>query len=501
MPEKTSSWRCTVCGYVHRGSEAPETCPVCGAPAELFEPQVEPAPTGSAAKPAPVATKWRCAVCGYVHEGLDAPAECPVCGATADCFEPVESPAPKVTGVAQEPLKAVIIGAGIAGVSAAESLRAASPGAEITILSNESELPYYRLNLTRFLAGEIGENDLLLHPAEWYEKQHIQLRLNVAATALKLDEQFVELDNGERLPFDKLLLAAGAHPLLPPISGIEKNGVTGLRTTDDARKILSWSKPGASCVVIGGGLLGLETAGGLARRGVQVSILEGFEWLLPRQLNRRAGEILAQYAASLGIRVQVKAKVAEIAGDDRVREVRLEDGVRFDADFVVVAAGIRPNMFLARQAGIEVHQGVVVDSLLATSHEDIHAVGDIAEHLGVVYGLWGPSQFQGSIAGMNMAGDRVEFGGIPRSNTLKVLGMDLFSIGEVQPPDASYQVFDREDAGNFFRLVFRDNHLVGAVLLGDTRQAATAKNAIETGRDFSEILHEPTTAASVIGAI
>jgi nitrite reductase (NADH) large subunit len=451
--------------------------------------------------PQQIPAKWRCAVCGYVHAGSAAPAECPVCGATADCFEPVDSPAPSVADVAQKPLKALIIGAGVAGVSAAESIRASSQGAEITILSNESELPYYRLNLTRFLAGEIGENDLPLHPAEWYEKQNIELRLNVAATAFKPAERIVELDNGERLSFDKLLLAAGAHPLLPPIPGIEKNGATGLRSADDARKILSWSKSGASCVVIGGGLLGLETAGGLARRGVRVSILEGFDWLLPRQLNRRAGEILAQYAASLGIRVQVKAKVAEIAGDDRVREVRLEDGVRLNADFVVVAAGIRPNTFLARQAGVEVHQGVVVDSLLATSHENIYAVGDIAEHLGTVYGLWGPAQFQGSIAGRNMAGDRVEFGGIPRSNTLKVLGMDLFSIGEVQPQDASYAIFDREDAGNFFRLVFRDNRLVGAVLLGDTRQAATAKHAIETGRDFSALLHEPMTASHVFEII
>jgi nitrite reductase (NADH) large subunit len=439
-------------------------------------------------------------VCGYVHEGVDRPVECPVCGAAADCFELVGASA-EIVAVAKGPLKAVIIGAGIAGVSAAESLRKASPDAEITIVSKESELPYYRLNLTRFLAGEISEADLPIHPADWYEKQKIQLRLGADATAIRLDEHVVELHGGEKLPFDKLLLAAGAHPLKPPIPGADLSDVTCLRTVEDARNILASCKSGVKCVCIGGGILGLEIAGGLARHGVEVTILEGFDWLLPRQLNRRAGEILADYVSKLGIKIIVKARVSEIAGPDRVREVLLEGGVRLPADFVVIAAGIRSNSHLARQAGLEVNQGIAVNNLLVTSHPDVFAAGDVAEHLGQIYGIWGPSQYQGVIAGMNMAGDSVEFGGIPRSNTLKVLGLELFSIGQVNPEDASYQIFDHEAVDRYFRLVFRDNRLVGAVLLGDAGKAAIVKKAIEGGRDLSDLLEKHATALPMMEAL
>ena len=167
---------------------------------------------------------------------------------------------------------------------------------------------------------------------------------------------------------------------------------------------------------------------------------------------------------------------------------------------MVIATGIRSNSHLARRAGLEVNQGVVVDNLLATSHPDVFAAGDVAEHHGQVYGIWGPSQYQGSIAGMNMAGGCVEFGGIPRSNTLKVLGLDLFSIGQINPEDASFRAFDHEADGRYFRFVFRDNRLVGAVLLGDTKLTAAVKKAVESGADFSELLAKCRTAAEVIEA-
>ncbi len=187
----------------------------------------------------------------------------------------------------------LILGAGIAGLAAAESLRAAAPAAEITVISKEREPPYFRLNLTRYLAGEIGEQDLPLHPADWYEHEKVRLMLGAGASAINLQDRYVELHGGEKLPFDKLLLAAGAHPFIPPFPGTDRKGVTSLRTIDDARGILAACRAGAKCVCIGGGLLGLETAGALVRQGADVTLLEGHAWLLPRQLNRRAGEILA----------------------------------------------------------------------------------------------------------------------------------------------------------------------------------------------------------------
>jgi len=497
MPGRSQAWRCTVCGYVHRGSEAPEACPVCGAPQALFEAHVDSPPQTTA----PTANRWRCLVCGYVHAGSQPPPQCPACGAGSDCFEAVREEAAAVVAVPTSSLRAVIIGAGIAGIAAAESLRTASPSAEITVVSKESALPYYRLNLTRYLAGEIGEQDLPIHPVGWYEEQNIRLMLGTEASAIHLQEHFVELRGGEKLPFDKLLLAAGAHPFVPPFPGANQGGVTSLRTVDDARGILAACRAGARCVCIGGGLLGLETAGGLARQGADVTLLEGYGWLLPRQLNQRAGEILNNYVSTAGIKLRTKAATREIIGNGHVQGVLLEDGSTIVADLVVIATGIRSNSHLARQAGLEVNQGVVVDNLLATSHPDVFAAGDVAEHHGQVYGIWGPSQYQGSIAVLNMAGGCVEFGGIPRSNTLKVLGLDLFSVGQVNPDDASFQTFDHEEDGRYCRLIFRDNHLVGAVLLGDTRLTAAVKKAVESTSDFSKVLRDCPTASAVIEAL
>ena len=384
----------------------------------------------------------------------------------------------------------MIVGAGIAGIAAVESLRAASPAVEITLISKEPELPYYRLNLTRYLAGEIGDRDLPIHPASWYEEQKVRLLLGTEASAINLNDRVVELHGGEKLPFDKLLLAAGAHPFVPPFPGTDRKGVTSLRTVEDARGILAACRAGAKCVCIGGGLLGLETAGGLARQGAEVTLLESHGWLLPRQLNRRAGEILNEYVVGTGIKLRTKALTREIVGNGRVQGVLLEDGETISADLVVLATGIRSNSQLARRAGLEVNQGVVVDNRLVTSHPDVLAAGDVAEHQGQVYGIWEPSQYQGSIAGRNMAGASIEFGGIPRSNTLKVLGLDLFSIGQIDPEDASFRTFDREADGRYFRFVCRENRLVGAVLLGDTKLAAAVKKAAESGSDFSELLSQ-----------
>ena len=470
MPGTNQAWRCSVCGYIHRGPEAPEACPVCGAPEDLFEPQVDSSPPCASG----AMNSWRCLNCGHVQVGLQPPTECPACGALADRFEPVSQPI-EVAVAAAQAVRVVIVGAGIAGISAVESLLAVSPTAEITIVSKEPELPYYRLNLTRYLAGEIGEQDLPIHPAQWYEAERVRLLLGAEASAIHLEDHAVELHSGEKLPFDKLLLAAGAHPFVPPFPGADREGVTSLRTVEDARAILAACRAGARCVCIGGGLLGLETAGGLARRGADVTLLEGHGWLLPRQLNSRAGEILNAYVAGTGIKLRTHAITREIVGNAPGLGVLLEDGQVIPADLVVIATGIRSNSHLARRAGLEVNQGVVVSNLLATSHPDVFAAGDVAEHHGLVYGIWGPSQYQGSIAGLNLAGGSVEFGGIPRSNTLKVLGLSLFSIGQINPEDASFRTFDREADGRYFRFVFRDNRLVGAVLLEDSTLTATLK--------------------------
>ncbi|MFH1726651.1 MAG: FAD-dependent oxidoreductase [Elusimicrobiota bacterium] len=485
------SWRCLICGYVHRGPNPPETCPICGAGASEFEPYAE-TPSAQTAKP----RRWRCVVCLYIHEGDAPPDTCPVCGASADEFEPIEEPGAR-TAAGDGKLELVIVGAGIAGVTAAESARRASPDARITLLNLEERPPYYRLNLTRYLAGEVGPEALPIHPEFWYKDNDIRLLRRAEAAALDLDKKEVRLKDGSPLRYDKLILAAGAHPFVPPFPGTELSGASTLRTAEDADRILERAREGP-CVCIGGGILGLETAAALAKRGAEVTLLESFEWLMPRQLDRRAGELMGAHVRKLGIKLREKASTEALIGDKAVREVRLEDGTALPAGLALITTGIRSNTHLARKAGLETRAGVTVDGHLRTSHPDVYAAGDLAEHDGAVYGLWNAAQYQGGIAGLNAVGVPTVFGGLPRSNTLKVLGLDLLSIGKLQPEDGSCAVVTGEADGAYRRFVFRDNALVGAILLGDTAQGPAVKKAVEGRLDFSGALAKRPSAGNVL---
>lgn len=498
MTQTPNSWICTVCGYVHEGDAPPDVCPVCGATADLFEPYHAPQ---APASPVPV-NRWRCLNCEYIHEGEAPPDFCPVCGAPAERFE-VYAGAPVVVRSAAQPGRIVIAGAGIAGVSAAEAIRKAAPDTEITLISREAHLPYYRLNLTRYLAGEVSGDGLSLHPPEWYETNRIALLSEVELCGVDPDGKHLRLRNSENLAYDKLVLAIGSHPFVPPFPGASRGNVTPLRTKDHADLILEQCLAGSRCVVIGGGLLGLETAGALAGRGVEVALLEGHGWLLPRQLNERAARILEERVRQIGVTIHGKARAEELLGDERVREVLLESGERLATDMVVVATGVRSNSYIARLAGLEVNRGVVVDNSLCSSHPDILAAGDVAEHHGVNYGTWGPSLFQGTIAGGNAVGGRAQFAGIPRANMLKVLGYDLFSIGQTAPEDASYATCEvtEEDSGNHCFFMFRDSHMVGAILMGDTRMSGQAKHVIERGVDCSVLLRRSPRVPEVLDFI
>lgn len=489
----TQAWRCTVCGYVHEGPEPPDECPVCGATRDDFEP-FEPTPAAAAEPP----DTWRCLVCRHEHRGAEPPAECPVCGAQNDRFEPLtEKTGPLPPGSAAA--RIVIVGAGIAGVSAAESARSRAPEAAVTLVSREPVPPYHRLNLTRYLAGDVSSAErLLLHPESWYREHNLDLLLGEEAAAISPDSQQVELRTGGTLPFDQLVLTAGAHPFIPPLPGADLPGVTALRTLPQAQYVLDRIQAGATCVCIGGGILGLECAAALAGRGAEVTVLEGFDWLLPRQLNPRAGERLKRFVIDLGVSVRTSALTRELTGNGHVAGVHLEDGTELKADLVVMAVGVRSNTALARQAGLAVNRGVVVDDHLRTSAPRIFAAGDVAEHRGEVYGLWAPARFQGAIAGLNVAGRDAVFGGMPRATTMKVVGLPLFSIGRVEATDAGYREIDDEFDGHYARFLFHGNRLAGAILLGETSLSARVKKAVESGEDLSPLLRRHPSAEHII---
>ncbi|MFC1498277.1 FAD-dependent oxidoreductase [Verrucomicrobiota bacterium] len=493
MVGENKAWRCTLCGYVHRGETPPEYCPVCGASSSEFEPYEEPA----IKQVQPASKRWRCLNCNYIHEGNSPPDMCPICGAGPDRFEPI----PDLKDVEDETatsIKAVIVGGGIAGISAAEAIRKASAESSITLISSEPCIPYYRLNLTRYLAGEINYASLAIHPESWYKENRIDLIQGQKIVNLSADTRKVTLDNSRAIPYDKLILAMGSHPFTPPIPGIELNGVFTLRTASDADAILERIDSGLNCVCIGGGVLGLETAGALAKRGGNVTLLESHEWLMPRQLNKEAAALLESHITRLGIRLRKTACTRELSGTDgTVTDVILQDGEKISCGMVVICTGVRSNTHLARKAELEVNRGIVVDNYLTTSDPDILAAGDVSEHNGVVYGIWGPSQFQGTIAGLNALGSKTSFGGVPRSNALKVLGIDMFSIGQFTPEDGSYQVFHKQESGVFRYFVFHDGKMVGCILLGDAESTTQVKKAIEGRKDFSGLLSDHPSCADV----
>ncbi len=445
------------------------------------------------------ARQWKCEVCGYIHEGPEPPDVCPICGVGPEMFTALDNvlapdesaaPSPAPTGN-EEAARIVIVGGGVAALTAAEHARRASPATEITLVHAEPELPYNRLNLTRLLAGEVDATELSLKTQDWYQSHRVHAMSGQVDEIDAVDRR-VTLKDGKSLAYDRLILAVGSHPFVPPIPGANRAGVLSLRTLKDAKDILLRTAGTCRCVCIGGGLLGLETAGALARRGAEVTVLESFDWLLPRQLAKPAAALLLTHVQKQNIQVRCGVAVQEICGDDGVTGVRLKSCETIPADLVVLATGVRPNSYLARQAGLEVNRGIVVDDHMRTSVESIFAAGDVAEHRGQVYGLWPTAVGQGAVAGHNAAGGSpTQFAGVSPASQLKVLDVAMFSVGEFEAKDGSYKIAEKTDSESYVRLVCHDGRLVGANLFGDLELVGMIQKAMENRTPLaqSELRH------------
>lgn len=474
------AWKCEICGYIHNGEEPPSLCPVCGADQDLFSlmeirsENLLPA----------TADTWQCGICDYLHRGPEPPESCPVCSSPAILFKPLAGEPPGAT-FKTDIRHVVILGAGIAGVTAAGEARRNSPDVAITLLSREPAPPYFRLNLTRFLAGETTEPEMRMQPQGWFDEQRIDF-LMADATGVDRHNRQVRLRDGQMLTYDRLILANGAHPFIPPLPGATREGVHVLRTREDANAIMARFASVKNVVCIGGGLLGLETAGALRRHGLNVTVVEGFDWLLPRQLTPPAGRLLQQRLEAQGLMVRCGVQVMEITGDESVHGVLLHNGDELPAELVVIAAGVRPNSHIARQSGLRVHNGVVVDDRMVTSDPAILAAGDVAEHLGKLYGIWPASYAQGMVAGVNAVGGHARFNGVAPSNRIKVLDIDLFSIGQIKLEDASTICHEAIRDDTYRAFFCRDGQLVGAVLYGETSLAGRLREIVESRRQISE---------------
>lgn len=381
----------------------------------------------------------------------------------------------------------LVIGNGMAGLRFVEEALKQAPGRFVlTVVGKEPHPAYNRVLLSSLLAGDIGEDDIRLRDRAWYIDNDVDLVTGDAAVRLDRAGRTVDLASGRTLPYDRLVLATGSNPIRPPIPGSDLPGVLTFRDQGDIAAMRRHAADGQRAIVIGGGLLGIEAAYGLARAGVPVSLLHLMDRLMERQLDVRAAGLLQQALAARGIDVVLEADTATILGDDRVAGVALKDGRRIAGGMVVFAIGIRPETSLAREAGIPCNRGILVDDCLASEVTGVYAIGECAEHRGVVYGLVEPAYAQGKVLAARLAGQDERYDGTVLATNLKVSGVPVFSAGDFLGGGESEDiVLSDPGLATYKRLIVRRTdgvqQLAGAVLFGDTSDGLWYLDLIRSG--------------------
>lgn len=386
-----------------------------------------------------------------------------------------------------EPL--IIVGNGMAATRLADELSQRALGRySVAVIGDEPRLAYNRVLLSPLLAGEIGEREIELKPSAWWRDRGISTFYGRGVESIDRSMRTVTLGDGLTLPYGKLVLATGSTPLRPPFPGSDLAGVVTFRDTADVDAMRAYARRGARIVVIGGGLLGLEAAYGLARASAAVTLLHLVDRLMERQLDHEGASLLAAAMAVRGIDVRLRAETKGFLGRDHVEAVALMDGTEIPADLVVIAIGVRPNIGLARAAGLGVGRGILVDDGLATDDPAIFAIGECAEHRGLAYGLVEPAYEQARVLAARLAGCEGAYRGSLLSTNLKVSGVGVFSAGEFEAGEGAETVVLRDPAAGIYRkFVLREGRLVGCVLVGDTQGALFYLGLIRSGQDISAI--------------
>ncbi|MBV7506617.1 nitrite reductase large subunit NirB [Bacillus sp. sid0103] len=384
--------------------------------------------------------------------------------------------------------KLVLVGNGMAGVKTIEEIiKLSKETFEITIFGSEPHPNYNRILLSKVLQGDTEVKDITLNDWNWYTENNIQLY--TSETVIKVDSmrKVVVTDLGRMEPYDELIVATGSVPFILPIPGADKNGVTAFRDIKDTEVMLETSKKYKKAAVIGGGLLGLEAARGLLNLGMEVSVIHLAPYLMERQLDPQAGKMLQNELEKQGMTFLLEKQTQEIFGDDRVEGLRFSDGTILETDLVVMAVGIKPNIDLAKESGISVNRGIVVNDYMQTSVPDIYSVGECAEHNGTVYGLVAPLFEQGKILAKHISGVETNgYQGSVLSTQLKVSGVEVFSAGDFMEGEGkeAIKVFDGNDS-IYKKIVIQDNTIVGAVLFGDSSDGNRLFSMIQKQADVT----------------
>ncbi|MBI4684705.1 MAG: NAD(P)/FAD-dependent oxidoreductase [Nitrospirae bacterium] len=385
-------------------------------------------------------------------------------------------------------MKYVIIGNGVAGTTAAANIRKTDKEGEITILSDESYPFYSRIRLMELISGEADENGLVIYKNSWYERNNIKLLLNTHVSEIENKKKEIVISSGHRLIYDKLLIATGGLSFVPPIPGFDKQGVFVLRTLKDAIAIKNYAENSKKVLLIGGGVLGLETGNSLRKTGHQITVVEYFPSLLPRQMDKDGADLLKAQMEKMGFTFYLNATTREIMGNDKVKGIKLEDGASLDCDMVIISAGVKSNAKLSENLGLQLNKGVQVSDKMGTGFQDIYAAGDLTEHRGIFYGIWPAAEKQGEIAGINMAGGNALYKGTTPSNVLKIAGINLISAGDTDAEGKLETVIQKDrEIFTYRKLVIKDNNIVGCILYGNIDGWKKIKKAIDEKKDINPI--------------
>ncbi len=392
----------------------------------------------------------------------------------------------------------LIIGNSAGGIGAAEAIREVDATGSIIIVSDEPYPAYSRAMISKYLTKERTLQGMLFRPLDFYDENGITTLLGERVKSLGLSDRTVELESGERILWEKLLIASGGVPIVPQIEGIGKRGVFNFLTLDDAKAIDEYLNNVNKALIVGGGLIGISVAEALTKRDKKVTVVEMKERILNTILDEQASLIAEESAKQAGVRIICGQTVAEVTGNEWVTGVILDSGEEIPCSMVVVAIGVLPRAELVQGTSIRVNRGIVVDRNMATSHPDVYACGDAAEAYDFTYDtnrltpIWPNAYIGGRIAGRNMAGIEAEYPGGTGMNSLNYFGLDIAAAGIVVPPDDNgYECMSREDDGVYQKLVLRNNVVVGMVCIGDIEKSgiffSLMRDRVNVG-DFKQAL-------------
>ena len=431
-------------------------------------------------------TLVKCLVCGEI---FDSSMEiCPVCGVGKENFVPVDAEESSFRKDTDHFY--VILGNGAAGLSAAKAIRERDKTGSVIMISNEAYPTYNRPMLTKSMVAELDAKEILVEPEAWYQENNIHLLLEKEVTGIHTDKKEITLSDGTALKYTKLIYALGSECFVPPIPGTDKPEVVAIRRMSDIEKIEAMLYRVQNVVVIGGGVLGLEAAWELKKSRKQVVVLEAAPQIMGRQLDEGASQMLTDISRSNGIDIHAGVQIASIEGESSVTGVKLADGREFPAELVIVSAGVRANVGAAKNAGLDINRGIVVNADMSTSDENIFACGDCEEYEGINYAIWPQALEQGKVAGANAAGDALTYTTVSAGLSFHGMNTGLYAIGDNgKNPNLIYRTVEFKDMGRkqYEKYYFLNNRLCGAILIGDTSKMAFVTEAVEQKKTFKEM--------------